>query len=291
MKDSSGAVSLNNGVGRNTTSQVAELAHLHRTHLSPDINFSLHSHDSPSISGYSEHSVPTALTLGNNIYFSSAESEGHPEENHKLVEENQGFDANKRKGESGSDLINVGVQNWLTLPLTVSYANNDATGSTDMLDLDQIMDEGASVCQDHEMKQHGSIDALSGQDDNLNLCGRNTHESDLLATKERNKDVENESEIILPGTVNFVNVLDQYSMHAVDEPIDKPILLSSQAIDAPGGELASSQVYVDPDHTYHSNAEDSVAVSITKPDSLSSWIEAIVSEAKNPELILRAPRF
>ncbi|PUZ59831.1 hypothetical protein GQ55_4G074800 [Panicum hallii var. hallii] len=292
MKDSSGAVSLNNGVGRNTTSQVAELAHLHRTHLSPDINFSLHSHDSPSISGYSEHSVPTALTLGNNIYFSSAESEGHPEENHKLVEENQGFDANKRKGESGSDLISAGVQNWLTLPLTVSYANNDATGSTDMLDLDQIMDEGASVCQDHdsmpEMKQHGSIDALSGQDDNLNLCGRNTHESDLLATKERNKDVENESEIILPGTVNFVNVLDQCSMHAVDEPIDKPILLSSQAIDAPGGELASSQVYVDPDHTYHSNAEDSVAVSITKPDSLSSWIEAIVSEAKKEHQLCRS---
>ncbi|RLN12796.1 hypothetical protein C2845_PM09G19320 [Panicum miliaceum] len=281
MKDSSGAVSLNIGVGRNTTSQVTELAHLH----TPDIDFSfLHSHDSPSISGYSEHSVPTALTLGNNIYFSSAESEKQPEENHKLLEENQGFDANKRKGESGNDLINAGVQKWLTLPLTVSYANNDATGSNDRLDLDQIMDEGASVCQDHDsmpdMEQQGSIDALSGQDDSLNLCGRNTPQSDLLAAKERNKDVENESEIILPGTVNFVNVLDQHSIHTVDKPIDKPILLSSQSIDAPGGELASSQVYVDPDHTYQSNAEDSVAVSISKPDSLSSWIEAIVSEAK-----------
>jgi len=285
MEDSSGAVSLNNGVGRSTASQVKDLAHLHRTHLSPDINFSfLHSHDSPSISGYSEHSVPTALTLGNNIYFSSTDSEGQPEDNHKLVEENQGYDANKRKGESGNDLINAGVQNWLTLPLTVNYANNDVTGSTDRLDLDQIMDEGTSVYQDNDsmpdMKQHGSIDGFSGQDDSLNLCGRNTPESDLLETKERNEDVENESEIILPGTVNFVNVLDQHSIHTVDEPIDKPILLSSQAIDAPGGELASSQVYVDPDHTYHSNAEDSMAVSITKPDSLSSWIEAIVSEAK-----------
>ncbi|XP_039807453.1 uncharacterized protein LOC120671238 isoform X2 [Panicum virgatum] len=284
MEDSSGAVSLNNGVGRSTASQVTDLAHLHRTHLSPDINFSLHSHDSPSISGYSEHSVPTALTLGNNIYFSSTDSEGQPEDNHKLVEENQGYDANKRKGESGNDLINAGVQNWLTLPLTVNYANNDVTGSTDRLDLDQIMDEGTSVYQDNDsmpdMKQHGSIDGFSGQDDSLNLCGRNTPESDLLETKERNEDVENESEIILPGTVNFVNVFDQHSIHTVDEPIDKPILLSSQAIDAPGGELASSQVYVDPDHTYHSNAEDSVAVSITKSDSLSSWIEAIVSEAK-----------
>ncbi|KAG2613071.1 hypothetical protein PVAP13_4KG333900 [Panicum virgatum] len=292
MKDSSDAVSLNNGVGMNT-SQVTELAHLHRTHLSPDINFSfLHSHDSPSISGYSEHSVPTALTLGNNMYFSSAEGEGQPEVNHKLVEENQGFDANKRKSESGNDLINAGVQNWLTLPLTFSYANNDATGSTDRLNLDQIMDEGASACQDHDsmpdMKQHGSIDALFGQDDSLNLCGRNTPESDLLAAKERNEDVENESEIILPGTVNFVNVLDQCSIHTVDKPIDKPILLSSQAIDAPGGELASSQVYVDPDHTYHSNAEDSVAVSIAKPDSLSSWIEAIVSEAKKEQQLCRS---
>ncbi|OEL35996.1 Zinc finger CCCH domain-containing protein 7, partial [Dichanthelium oligosanthes] len=290
MKDSSGAISLNNGVGRNTTSEVAELTHFHRTHLCPDNNFSfLHSHDSPPVSGNSEHSVPTALTLGNNIYFSSAESEGQPEENHKLVEVNQGFDdvtmtefgnIDKRK----VDLINAGIQNWLTLPLTISYANNDATGSTDRLDLDQIMDEGASVCQDHDsmpdMEQHGSIDALSGQDDSLNLCGSSTPPSDLLVTKERNKDVENESEIVLPGSVNSVHVLDQYSFHTVDKPIDKPIVLSSQSIDAPGGELASSQLYVDPDHTYHSNNEDPMAVSSTKPDPLSSWIESIVSEAK-----------
>ncbi|RCV22248.1 hypothetical protein SETIT_4G205600v2 [Setaria italica] len=259
MKDSSGAVNLDNGIGRNTVSQVAELTHLHRTHPSPDNNFSfLHSHDSPSVSGNSEHSVPTALTLGNNIYFSRTESEGQPEENHKLMEVNQGFDVvtktefgsiSNRKGESGNDLINAGVQNWLTLPLTVSYVNNDVTGSTDRLDLDQIMDEGASICQDHDimpdMEQRGSIDALSGQDDSLNLCGNNTPQSDLLATKERNKDIDDETEAILPG-----------------------------------GELASSQVYVDPDHTYHSNTEDHVAVPSTKPDPLSSWIEAIVSEAK-----------
>ncbi|KAF8687539.1 hypothetical protein HU200_042789 [Digitaria exilis] len=220
MEDSSGAFNLNNGVGRNTTSQVAE--------LTPNNNFSLHSHDSPSVSGNSEHSIPTALTLGNNIYFSSAESEGQPEKNHNLVEANQGFDVvtvtefgdiNKRKGESGNDLINAGVQNWLTLPLTVSYVNNDATGSTDRLDSDQIMDEGASY----------------GRDDSLNLCGSNMPASDLLATKERNKDVENESDIDLP------------------------------------------------DHTYHSNTEDPVAASSTKPDSLSSWIEAIVLEAKKEQ--------
>ncbi|KAF8687841.1 hypothetical protein HU200_042783 [Digitaria exilis] len=264
MEDSSGAFNLNNGVGRNTTSQVAE--------LTPNNNFSLHSHDSPSVSGNSEHSIPTALTLGNNIYFSSAESEGQPEKNHNLVEANQGFDVvtvtefgdiNKRKGESGNDLINAGVQNWLTLPLTVSYVNNDATGSTDRLDSDQIMDEGASY----------------GRDDSLNLCGSNMPASDLLATKERNKDVENESDIDLPGSVNSVNVLDQCSIHTMD----KPILLSSQSIDAPGRELSSSQVYVNPDHTYHSNTEDPVAASSTKPDSLSSWIEAIVLEAKKEQ--------
>ncbi|CAN6201024.1 unnamed protein product [Urochloa humidicola] len=292
MNDSSGAVSLNNGVGRNT-SQVAELTHLQRTHQSPDNNFSfLHSHDSPSVSGNSEHSVPTALTLGNNIYFSSTENEGQSEENHKLVEASQGFDDvtktefgnnNKRKVDSGNDLINAGVQNWLTLPLTVSYLNNDASGSTGRLDLDQIMDEGASVGQDHDimpdMERHGSVDALSGQDDSLNLCGSNTPQSDLLATKERNKDLETEREVILPGSVTSVNVLDHYGFHTVDKAIDKPSLLSLQSVDAPG-ELASSQAYVDPDHTCHSNTEDPVAVSNTKPDSLSSWIEAIVAEAK-----------
>ncbi|CAL5041789.1 unnamed protein product [Urochloa decumbens] len=292
MKDSSGAVSLNNGVGRNT-SQVAELTHLHRTHLSSDNNFSfLHSHDSPSVSGNSEHSVPTALTLGNNIYFSSTENEGQSEENHKLVDVNQGFDVvtktnfgdiNKRKGDSGDDLINAGVQNWLTLPLTVSYVNNNATGSTGRLDSDQIMDEGASVSQDHDimpdMEQHGSIDALSGQDESLNLCGSNTPQSDLLATKERNKDLENESESILPASVNSLNVVDHYGFQTVDKPIDKPILLSLQSVDAPG-ELASSQACVDPDSTCHSNTDDHVAASSTKADSLSSWIEAIVAEAK-----------
>jgi hypothetical protein len=69
----------------------------------------------------------------------------------------------------------------------------------------------------------------------------------------------------------------------VDKPIDnhnKPILLSSQSADAPGQELASSQVSVDSDHTYHGSTEDPVGVSSTTLDSISSWIEAIVSEAK-----------
>ncbi|KAJ1260039.1 hypothetical protein BS78_10G201600 [Paspalum vaginatum] len=297
MKDSSGAVISNNGVGRGTTSQVAELMHFHRSHQSPENNFSLHSHDSPFASGNSEHSVPTALTLGNNIYFSSAEGEGQPEENHNPVDVNQGFDdvsttefgsIDKGKGESGNDLMNAGVQDWLTLPLTASYLNNDATGSTDRLDLDQAMDEGASVCQDHDsmpdMDQHGSIDVF--QDQNLNLCGSSAPQSDQLAIKERNKDVENEGDIILPGfSLSSVDVLDQYSYHThtADKPLDNPnksILLPSQSADTPGGELASSQVHVDPDHTYHQNIEDPVAVSSTQPDSLSSWIEAIVSEAK-----------
>ncbi|WVZ79299.1 hypothetical protein U9M48_026896 [Paspalum notatum var. saurae] len=296
MKDSSGAVISNNGVGRSAASEVAELMHFHRSHQSPENNFSLHSHDSPSASGSSEHSVPTALTLGNNIYFSSAEGEEQPEENRNLVDVNQGFDdvkmtefgsIDKRKSESGNDLMSAGVQNWLTLPLTASYLNNDATGSADRLDLDQALDEGASVCQDHDsmpdMDQHGSIDVC--QDQNLNLCGSSTPQSDQLATKERKKDVENESEIILPGfSLRSVNVLDQYSYHTVDKPLDNPnksILLPSKSADTPGGELASSQVHVDPDHTYHQNIEDPVAVSSTQPDPLSSWIEAIVSEAKN----------
>lgn len=293
-KDSSGAFNLDNGVGRNTVSQVAELTHLHRTHQSPDNNFSLsHFHVSPSVSGNSEHSVPTALTLGNNIYFSRTESEQQHEENCKLVEVNQGFDVmtktefgsvSNRKGETGNDLINAGVQNWLTLPLTVSYVNNDVTGSTDRLDLYQVMDKGASVSHDHDimpdMEQRGSIDALSGQDDSLSLCGNNTPQSDLLATKERNKDIDGESEAILSGYGSSVNVLGQYSFHTVDKPIDKPVLLSSHSLDVPGGELASSQVFVNPDHTYHNNTEDHVAVPSTKPDPLSSWIEAIVSEAK-----------
>lgn len=294
MKGSSGAVILNNGVGRSTSSQVVELTHLHRPHPPPDYNPStLHSHDSPSVSGNSEHSVPTALTLGNNIYFSCAESEGQPEENHNLGDVNQGFDVTmkefgkivKRKGESGND-FNAGSQNWLTLPLTVSCLDNDAARSNERLGLEQIVDEGASVCQDHDsmpdIDQRGSIDILSGQDDSLKLCGISMPQADLLATEERNKDVEDE--IVLPGSsVNSVNVLDQYSYRTVDKPIDnlnKPILLSSQSADAPGRELASPQVSVDSDHTYHGSTEDPVGVSSTTPDSIPSWIEAIVSEAK-----------
>ncbi|XP_066369865.1 uncharacterized protein [Miscanthus floridulus] len=295
MKDSSGAVILNNGVGRSTSSQVAELTHLHRPHPPPDHNpSSLHSHDSPSVSGNSEHSVPTALTLGNNIYFSSAESEGQPEENHNLVDVNQGFDVTmtefgnivKRKGESGNDFMNAGSQNWLTLPLTVSCLGNDATGSNERLGLEQIVDEGASVCQDHDsmpdIDQRGNIDILSGQDHSLKLCDISMPQADLLATEEGNKDVEDE--IVLPGSsVNSLNVLDHNSYRTVDKPIDnlnKPILLSSQSADAPGRELASSQVSVDSDHTYHGSTEDPVGVSSTTHDSISSWIEAIVSEAK-----------
>ncbi|XP_062229336.1 uncharacterized protein LOC133927080 isoform X2 [Phragmites australis] len=298
MEDSSGAVILNNDVGKNTTSEAPELMHLHRAHLSPDNNLSLlHSCDFTSVSGNSEHSVPTALTLGNNIYFSSADSEGQPEENHKLMEGNQGLNVvtvaefgniDKRKGESGNDLINAGVQNWLTLPLAANYVNNDAAVSMDRFGLDQIVDERTSVCQDHDsmpdMDQRGSIDAFFCQGHSLKLCGSNMPQSDLLAPKERNKDVENESGIVLPGSsVSSADVLGQYSYRTRDKPIDntkKPILISSQSAGATGGGLASSQVYVDLDHTYRSNTEDPVIESSTKPDLLPSWIKAIVSEAK-----------
>ncbi|OQU76755.1 hypothetical protein SORBI_3010G201500 [Sorghum bicolor] len=295
MKISSGAVILNNGVGKSTSSQVAGLTHLHRPHPPPDNNpSSLHSHDSPSVSGNSEHSVRTALTLGNNMYFSSAESEGQLGEKHNLVDVNQGFDVtmtefgnvSKRKSESGNGFMNAGSQNWLTLPLTVSCLDNDAAGSNERLGLEQIVDEGASVCQDHDsmpdIDQRGSIDIFSCQDHSLKLCDISMPQADLLATEEGNKDVEDE--IVLPGSsVNSVNVLDPYSFRTVDKPIDnlnKRILLSSQSADAPGRELASSQVSVDSDHTYHGSSEDPVGVSSTTPDSISSWIEAIVSEAK-----------
>ncbi|XP_062178619.1 uncharacterized protein LOC133883338 isoform X2 [Phragmites australis] len=293
MEDSSGAVVLNNDVRKISVSQAAELMHLHRAHLSPDNLSLLHSHDSPYVSGNSEHSVPTALTLGNNIYFSSAESEGQPEENHKLIEGNQGLDVvsvtdfgniNKRKGESGNDLINAGVRNWLTLPLAVNYVNNDATISMDRFGLDQIVDECTSVSQAHDnipdMDHRGSIGAFLGQDQSLKLCGSNMPQSNLLAPE----GVGNESEIVLPGSsVSSVDVLDQYSYPTMDKPVDttnKHILLPSQSAGATAGELASSQVYVDPDHTFHSNTEDPVVESGTKPDLLSSWVEAIVSETK-----------
>lgn len=292
MKDSSGA--LNNGLGRSTSSQVNELTHLHRSHPPADYNpFSLHSHDSPSVSGNSEHSVPTALTLGNNIYFSSAESEGQPEENHNLLDVNLGFDGTttefgnvvKRKGESGNDLMNAGSQNWLTLPLTVSCLDNASAVSNGRIGLEQIVDEGVPVIhQDHDImpdiEQRGSIDVLSGQDHNLKLCGISIPQAVLLATEERNKDVDDE--IVRPGSsINSVNVLDKYSYCTVGKPIDnlsRPILLSSQSADVPGRDLAS-QISVGSDHTYHGSTEDPVGMPSTTPDSVSSWIEAIVPEA------------
>ncbi|KAL6603040.1 hypothetical protein ACP70R_043401 [Stipagrostis hirtigluma subsp. patula] len=298
MEDSSGAVMFSNDVGKSSSSQAAEAAglmHLHRAHLSPDDNLSLlHSHSPPS-SGNGELSVPTALTLGNNIYFSSAESEGQPEKSHKLIEGNQGAvtvtefgNTDKRKGEYGNNLISAGVQNWLTLPVAVNYGNNDATVSMDRLGLGQIVDEGTSVSQDHDnmpdMDQRGSIDAFCGQDKSLKLSGSNVPQSNLLAPKERNKDVENGNDIVLPGSfVSSVNVSDRYSYHTMHKPIDnpdKPSFLSLQSADAAGGELASSQVYDDPEHSYQGNTENPVVESSTKPDLLSSGIEAIVSEAQ-----------
>jgi protein required for attachment to host cells len=75
-EDSSAPIISNKDVGNATISQAAELIHLHRADLSP---------------ANSEHSLPTALTLGNNTYFSSVGSE-QPKENHKLMESSKGLD-------------------------------------------------------------------------------------------------------------------------------------------------------------------------------------------------------
>ncbi|TVU08250.1 hypothetical protein EJB05_41647 [Eragrostis curvula] len=280
-EDPSGPIILNTDVGKDTIPQAAELMHLHRADLSPANNLSLlHSHDSPSISVNSEHSPPTALTLGNNTYFSSAESE-QPEEYHKLIESSKGLDdvtatefskIEEGESESGKDLINADAQNWLTLPLAVNYVNIDTTVSMNRFDLEQNVDEDTSVSQDHgsmpDMDQCGRIDAFDDQDHSRKISCSNMAQSDLLALKEREKNIENEREIVLPdSSASSVNVLD-------NNP-NKPIVLSSQSAGVTGGELAS-QVYIDPGDTCHSNTMDE---SGTKPDFVSSWFEFIVSEA------------
>ncbi|KAK3134173.1 hypothetical protein QOZ80_6AG0545910 [Eleusine coracana subsp. coracana] len=240
----------NNDVGKDTISQAAETIHIRKADLSCANNLSLlQSHDSPSLSDNSDHSLPTALTLGNNTYFSSAESE-QPEENHKLMELSKVLDdvttmefgkIENGNSESGDDLIKADAQNWLTLPLSVNYLNDDATVSTDKFDLEQNVDEGTSVSQDHaimpDMDQYGNIDAFNGQDRSLKLSCSDMSQSDLLVLKERNKNIENKS-----------------------------------------GELTASRV-LDPGRAYHSSTMDPVIESSTKPDLLSSWMGSILSEA------------
>ncbi|GJN38902.1 hypothetical protein PR202_gb27983 [Eleusine coracana subsp. coracana] len=285
----------NNDVGKDTISQAAETIHIRKADLSCANNLSLlQSHDSPSLSDNSDHSLPTALTLGNNTYFSSAESE-QPEENHKLMELSKVLDdvttmefgkIENGNSESGDDLIKADAQNWLTLPLSVNYLNDDATVSTDKFDLEQNVDEGTSVSQDHaimpDMDQYGNIDAFNGQDRSLKLSCSDMSQSDLLVLKERNKNIENESEIVPPeSSVCSVNVLDQHGYRTIDKPINitnKPITLSSQSAAVTGKELTSSRA-LDPGRTYHSSTMDPVVESSTKPDLLSSWMGAILSEA------------
>jgi hypothetical protein len=275
-EDSSGSIILNNDLGKDAISQAVELMHLHRADQSP---------------ANGEHSLPTALTLGNNTYFSSAGSEP-PKEYHKLMESSKGLDdatvtefgmIENGKTESDNDLIKADAHNWLTLPLTVKYMNNYATASLDRFDLVRNVDEDTSVSQDHgsmaDMDWCGSIDSFNGEDHSLKLSCSNVSESDLFALKGRNKNIENESEFVLPEpSVCSVNVLDQYGYCTIDNT-NKQIILSSQSAAVTGGELSSSEIHVGSGHINHSNTMEPMVESSTKPDLSSSCMEAIVSEA------------
>ncbi|XP_010239726.1 uncharacterized protein LOC100829964 isoform X2 [Brachypodium distachyon] len=306
MEDSTSDIILNNGVERGATTQVAELINLHRGHLSPEIDFVLaHSCESSSVSGNSEQSVPTALTLGSNFYFSTTESEGQPEENHELLNGQQGLDVATvtefdslvtRKVVADDDLMGAGVQNWLTLPPTVNniaiagkLLANDATVTKDRIGLDQSVDDATLVSQDHDITQDmyhcGSMDAFSSQVNSIRLSGSDMPQSDPLTPKVISEDVDNDDGIVLSGlhSVSSINVLDQSGHTMVDVPTVNPIdtaLGALESTDVMDAELVSPQVSVEPDHTYDSNTEGPVVDSSTNQDSLSSWIGSIVSEAK-----------
>ncbi|KAK1613054.1 hypothetical protein QYE76_036727 [Lolium multiflorum] len=289
LEDSAGSVA------RGAKAQVAELINLHRGHLSPEIDFPLVlSRESLSVSGNSEQSVPTALTLGSNFYFSNTESEGHHEESLELLEGQKGLNDSlvKRKAVTDDDLIGVGAQNWLTLPPAVNsismsgkFLTNDASVREDRIGLDHSMDNDTYISQDHDiaqdMDQCGSVDAFSSQVNNINLSGGDMPPS----PKETSGDVENNGGIVLSGlqSVSSINVVDQYAHQMVDIPAgnpNEPAIQAVESTDVMDAELVSPQVSVEPDHTYDSSAEGPVVDSSTKQDLLSSWIESIVSEAK-----------
>ncbi|KAF0931353.1 hypothetical protein E2562_004493, partial [Oryza meyeriana var. granulata] len=308
MEDSTSDDILNIGLGRNATSKAAEVLDLHRDHKSSENDSLIHSQDSSSVSGNREQSVPTALTLGSNIYFSSDKTDDQPEESHELVEGQRGLNVETaRKLDSpgkievltGEGLISTGIQNWLTLPPSINnteisgqFLNNDFTVSKGRLGLDQSMDDATSMSQEHDitqgMDQRGNEDAFFSQDHSIRFCGSLPH-SHLLAPKESSVNGEDHSEIVLTGLhpTSSVNVLGHYGYQTVDVPVDslnKPIpsaLESSGVMDA---DQVSSQVYVDPGHTNDSNTENPGVESNANQDLLSSWIETIVSEAKKEHL-------
>uniref|UniRef100_A0A0E0E443 C3H1-type domain-containing protein n=1 Tax=Oryza meridionalis TaxID=40149 RepID=A0A0E0E443_9ORYZ len=305
MEDSTSDGILNIGLGRNTTSKAAELLDLHRDHMSSENDSLIHSRGTSSVSGNREQSVPTALTLGSNIYFSSAETDDRPEERHELVVEGQqGLTVETtrkldRPGKievlNGAGFISAGIQNWLSLPPSINsmemsgqFLNNGFTVSKGRLGLDQSMDDATSVSQDHDiaqdMDQRGSEDAFFSQDHSIRLCGSDLPHSHLLAPKESSMNGEDQSGIVLTGLhpSSSVNVLGHYGYQTDDIPVDNLNKLPSalESSDAMDADQVSSQVCVNPDHTNDSNTENAGVESNAKQDLLSSWIEAIVSEAK-----------
>ncbi|KAG8075183.1 hypothetical protein GUJ93_ZPchr0006g43461 [Zizania palustris] len=301
MEDSTSDYILNIGLGKNITSKATKLMDLHSVHMPPDNDSLIHYRYSSSVSGNYEQSVPTALTLGSNIYLSSAEADEKPEKRHELVEGKQGLDVTtakklvspcKTKVLTGEGLINTGIRNWLTLPPSVNnmelsgqYLNNGVTVSEGRLGLDHTM-EDTSIILDHDitkdMDRHGGEDAFFSQDHSIRLCSSDLPPPHLLAPKESS---ENQGDdIVLPGlpSTSSVNVLGQCGYQMVDIPVDnlnKPIpstLESSAVMDS--GQF-SSQLCIDLDHTNISNTENP-GVGSNGQHLLSSWIEAIVSEAK-----------
>uniref|UniRef100_A0A453T7R1 C3H1-type domain-containing protein n=1 Tax=Aegilops tauschii subsp. strangulata TaxID=200361 RepID=A0A453T7R1_AEGTS len=282
MEDLTRGIVLNNGIERGATAQVAELINLHRGHLPPEIDFPLaHSRESSSVSGNSEQSVPTTLTLGSNFYFSNnIESERQLKENNELLEGQKGLDVStvtefdslvKQKGVADDDSVGVGSQNWLTLPPAVNsiamseqFVTNDATVRKDRIGLDQSVDNDTSVSQDHDtaqgLEQCGSVDAFSSQVNSIRLSvsGSDMPQSDSL-TPEISGNVEKHGEIILSGlhSISSINVVDQHDHQMVDisvgNPTEPAIIPAVESIDVMDAELVSPQVSVELDNTYDSN--------------------------------------
>jgi hypothetical protein len=272
-EDSAGDIISNNSIVRGTTAQVAELINRHRGHLSPEIDFPLvHSSKSSSVFCNSEQSVPTALTLGSNFYFSNTESDGQHEESHELLEGQKGFDVAtaaefdrlvKPKGVANDDLIGVGAQSWLALPPAVNgiamsgqFLTNDSTVREARIGSDQSMYNDTSVSQDHDtaqdMDQCGSADVFSSQVNSINLSGGDMPQSDPPSPKEISGDVENHGGIVLSGlqSVSSINVIDQYDHQMVDITVGNPNEPAIQAVESTevmDAELVSPQVSVEPD--------------------------------------------
>ncbi|VAI93466.1 unnamed protein product [Triticum turgidum subsp. durum] len=282
MEDLTRDIVLNNGIERGATAQVAELINLHRGHLSPEIDFPLaHSRESPSVSGNSEQSVPTTLTLGSNFYFSNnIESERQLKENHELLEGQKGLDVStvtefdslvKQKVVADDDSVGVGSQNWLTLPPAVNsiamseeFVTNDATVRKDRIGLDQSVDNDTSVSQDHDtaqgLEQCGSVDAFSSQVNSIRLSvsGSDMPQSDSLTPKEISGNVEKHGEIVLLGlhSISSINVVDQHDHQMVDISVGnptEPAIPAVESVDVMDAELVTPQVSVEPDNTYDSN--------------------------------------